>query len=61
MTILGEEHLPASIDFYLISLGFHKSDRAPGAKRNATVAIPEPKQPEYVAWTPSYPGEDPPF
>lgn len=59
--ILGDDHLPASIDFYLISLGFYKSDRAPGSKRNAKVFVDKPKQPEYVAWRPSFDGEQPPF
>lgn len=59
--ILGDEHLPGAIDFYLISLGFYKSDRASGTKRNAKVSIPKKKQPDYVAWTPSFDGEEPPF
>jgi hypothetical protein len=60
VTILGDDQLPAEIDFYLISLGFHKSDREPGHKRHAQVAIAKPKE-TYKAWTPSYAGEEPPF
>jgi len=58
--ITDDSQLPAAIDIWLMSMGFYKSERAPGSKRNVQIAI-EQKKEKYVAWKPSYDGEQPPF
>jgi len=52
--------LPIELECFLIKYGFFESDRVPGRRAHAPVHIPEPKE-VYVAWKPSYPGEEPPF
>jgi len=58
--ITDDAQLPSAIDIWLMSMGFYKSERAPGSKRNAKVTIQQKKE-KYVAWKSAYEGEDPPF
>jgi hypothetical protein len=57
-----EDELPNDIEFYLISLGFFKSERPAGAIRNAPIQHPKTtEQIVSVGWRPSHRGEEPPF
>jgi len=52
------EELPIELECFLLKYGFFERQHAPG--RNAPVYIAEPKE-EYVAWKPSFDGEEPTF
>jgi len=55
--------LPIELECFLIKYGFFEREHAPGYKRHAPVHID--KQEDDIrsqrGWTPSYPGEEPPF
>lgn len=58
---MPDDTLPIELECFLLRWGIFEPHHAPGYRRHADVYIPEEKKPEYVAWKPSYPGEEPPF
>lgn len=55
---MKQDELPIELECFLIRYGFFENTKSKG--KNTPVFIAEPVE-EYKAWTPSYPGEDPPF
>lgn len=54
--------LPFDLEMFLIVHGFYESERPPNYVAHGKISKPKRKKREYPKpWTPSYPGEDPPF